>query len=423
MRYCQRCLYPENHPLGIVFDSMGVCSGCRVHEEKDSFDWGAREKRLSRLLDSFRNRTSSGYDCVVPVSGARDSYFIVHTLKRRYGMNPLLVSYNRHFNTERGIRNLSYLRTWFDCDYMQMVVSPETVKRVTRETVRKLGSIYWHVLAGQTVWPVQVAVRLKIPLVVWGAHQGLDQVGMYSHADEVEMSRKYRCEHDLLGAEAEDLMGGSEGLKEHELRPWFYPHNRELSAVGVRGIYLGNFIPWDSKSQHEAMIRDYGYESAHQQRTFDTYNDVDCQHYSGLHDWIKFAKWGYGKVSDHASREIRLRRMTREQGIELVRQYRDTPPADRQKMLSWIGFSDKEFETCIDVFRDPRVWRRDTDGNWRLQDCVTQHEVDAGVDVARLPLREHECRFVLSPSRDPEANESNYVLMARGYVDSLRVRP
>jgi N-acetyl sugar amidotransferase len=423
MKYCQRCLYPENHPLGLVFDAEGICSGCRVHEEKYELDWTQRERRLAALLDGLRNQSGSGYDCVVPVSGARDSYFIVHTLKRRYGMNPLLVSYNRHFNTERGIRNLAYLRTWFDCDYMQMVVSPRTIKRITRETLRRMGSMYWHVLAGQSVWPVQVAVRLKIPLVVWGAHQGLDQVGMFSHADEVEMSRKYRCEHDLIGVEAEDLIGGSENLRDHELRPFFYPHNRELSAVGVRGIYLGNFIPWDSKAQHEQMIRDYGYETAALQRTFDTYNDVDCQHYAGLHDWIKFAKWGYGKVSDHASREIRLRRMTREQGIDLVGRYRDVAPADKQAFLSWVEMGEGEFDALIDAHRDPRIWLRSETGAWQLLDCVSEHRRDPGAARSALELRENSCEFGLTPSRDPQADEHRYVLMARGYSDNHRVRP
>ena len=133
MRYCKRCLYPENHPLNLTFDAEGVCSGCRVHEEKDTLDWRVREGRLARILDQFRDRSGRNFDCVVPVSGARDSYFIVHTLVKRYGLKPLFVSYNRHHNTERGIRNLAYLRTNFDGDYMQQVVAPQTIKRVTRE--------------------------------------------------------------------------------------------------------------------------------------------------------------------------------------------------------------------------------------------------------------------------------------------------
>ncbi len=418
MQYCVRCLYPASHPLGLTFDSDGVCSGCRVHEEKDELDWRARGERLGRLFDDYRNRSGINYDCIVPVSGARDSYFIVHTVKNVYGMNPLLVSYNRHHNTERGIRNLAYLRTVFDCDFVQMVIAPQQVQRITRETIRRLGSMYWHVLAGQTVFPVQAAVRYKAPLIVWGVHQGCDQVGMFSHLDEIEMTRKYRCDHDLMGVEAEDIIGGSEALTEQDLKLFAYPHDKELAKVGVRGIYLSNYIRWDTKAQHEAMIARYGFETAAQQRTFDTYNDVDCLHYSGLHDQVKFLKHGYGKVTDHASREIRLRRLSRSAAIDLVRRHGAVEPADKQAFLDWVGMEAAEFDGCIDRHRHPEVWHRDQDGGWRLRHGMRDQPEDARARAAELGTIE-DCEFTITPSKDPSADESRYVLLKRGYVDGV----
>ena len=422
MRYCVRCLYPENHPLNIVLDAAGVCSGCRVHEEKDRLDWTERGAHLEALLARYRGKAPGRLDCVVPVSGARDSYFIVDLLVRRYGMNPMLVNYNRHFNTERGIRNLAYLRTHFDGDFLQSVVAPQRVKAITRETIHRMGSIYWQVLAGQTVFPVQVAVRFKIPLIVWGAHQGVDQVGMFSHLDEVEMTRKYRCEHDLMGFEAEDLVGGVEGLNESDMAPFLYPHDRELSRVGVRGIYLNNYVRWDTKAQHETMLERYGYEAAPVPRSFDTCNDVDCLHHSGLHDWVKFAKWGYGRATDHASREIRLRRMSRELGIELALAHRDVAPPDRQTFLDWVGLGAAEFEREVDRFRDPAIWER-ADGAWRLKDCIENHRDDPGVKTARLAPLESWHDFPLTLSKDPNADETQPVLLAKGYMLDQRVRP
>ena len=117
MRYCKRCLYPENHPLFLTFDGEGVCSGCRVHEEKDRLDWDERSKKLKRIFEHYKSRSGRSYDCIVPVSGGKDSYFIVHTVKNVYKMNPLLVSYNKQYNTELGIRNLANLRTVFNCDF------------------------------------------------------------------------------------------------------------------------------------------------------------------------------------------------------------------------------------------------------------------------------------------------------------------
>lgn len=416
MRYCTRCVYPANHPLNLTFDDQGVCSGCRVHEEKDQLDWHERGAMLGRLLDGYRSTTGRIYDCIVPASGARDSHFIVHTLKYVYGMNPLVVGYNRHYNTHRGIRNLSYLRTLMDVDFMAMVLSPEMLKRLTRYTLRRLGSMHWHVLAGQTVFPVQTAVKLKIPLIVWGAHQGCDQVGMFSHLNEVEMTRKYRKDHDLMGVEAEDIVADPEsGMSESDMVPFHYPHDKEIERVGVRGIYLNNYIRWDSKRQHEDMIVRYGYETAPQQRTFDTYYDVDCIHYSGLHDYIKFLKHGYGKVSDHASREIRLRRLTREQGIALVARYRDRVPTDVPAFLQWAGMTEGELFAAVDAHRDPRIWKQ-TGSGWELLDCVTRHAGDPGVDAVRLGIIE-DCEFQVTPSRLPEMNEEQSVLLAKGHVD------
>ena len=415
MRYCRRCLYPANHPLGLTFDAEGICSGCRVNEEKDRLDWGARERVLAKLFDDYRDRSGRRYDCIVPVSGARDSFFVVDQVRRRYGMTPLLVSYNRHYNTRMGIRNLAMLRTSLDGDYIQQVVQPQLARRVMRQTMHTMGSFHWHTLAGQTAFPVQVAVRMKIPLIVWGAHQGCDQVGMYSHLDEVEMTRKYRCEHDLMGYEAEDLVGREEGLTETELRPFFYPNSREIERVGVRGIYLSNYIRWDTKAQHEAMLERHGYETAAQQRTFDTYSDIDCIHYSGAHDQIKYAKWGYGKATDHACREIRLRRMTRAEGLELAHRYAAVRPHDLPRLLEFMDMSAAEFEATVDRFRDPQVWTHDAGAWTRLGEAANPNFGD-GAALGKI----EECHFIETGAKAAEPERDGYTLLHRGWVDRPR---
>ncbi|TAN45252.1 MAG: N-acetyl sugar amidotransferase [Nitrospirae bacterium] len=417
MKYCKRCLYPANHPLNITFDGYGVCSGCRVHEEKDVLDWDERKEKLEKIFSEFRSGTQKTYDCIIPVSGARDSYFIVYMVKNIFKMHPLLVTYNKHYNTKIGIRNLAYLQTIFGCDLISCTVSPERVKRITRESLRRKGSIYWHCLAGSTVFPVQTAVKLKIPLIVWGAHQGCDQTGMFSHLDEVEMTRKYRKEHDLMGMEAEDFIRDSDVVAIEDMKQYIYPHNKELESVGVRGIYLSNYIRWDSKAQHELMIEKYGYETMLQQRTFDTYNDVDCFHYSGIHDYIKFLKWGYGKVTDHASREVRLKRMTREEGISMVRKFQNIYPKDLSIFLEWLGMSENEFFGYIDKHRDPRIWQKNDCADWELKDSIVNHAGDEGVDDVRLQRKEG-CEFLLVPSKEPNEVEDNHVLIGRACVDN-----
>ena len=414
MRVCARCLYSEIHPLNITFDDTGVCSGCRIHEEKDVLDWKSRSNILKKILEGYRNKSGNNYDCIIPVSGARDSYFIVHTIKNVYGMNPLLVTYNKHYNTAVGIRNLAYLRILFDCDIMTLTVQPQRVRKITRATMRRLGSIYWHCIAGQTVFPVQTAVKFKIPLIIWGAHQGIDQVGMFSHLDEVEMTRKYRKEHDLMGLEAEDLIDEFDGITEDDIVQFKYPDDKEIERIGVRGIYLNNYIRWDTKAQHERMIDLYDYKTLPQTRTFDTYNDVDCFNYSDVHDYIKYVKFGYGKVIDHACREIRLRRITREQGIELAKRYITREPKYLDVFLDWIGMTKNSFRFIIDNHRHKHIWKRNNNWDWELtEDFLSKGCYDSALcEMARLELKEKNLEF---RTNDHDAPKNKYILIGKGH--------
>jgi N-acetyl sugar amidotransferase len=415
MKFCKRCLYREIHPLNLVLDEEGICSGCRVHEEKDILDWKTKASELELLLKQYQNLSGNNYDCIIPVSGARDSHFIVHLIKNVYKMNPLLVTYNKQYNTDVGARNLANLRIKFDCDILTLTVDPEKVKKITRATLRKMGSIYWHCIAGQTVFPVQIAVKFKIPLIIWGAHQGVDQVGMFSHLDQVEMTRKYRKEHDLMGYEAHDLIDPFDEVDEADIISYVYPSDEEIAKVGVRGIYLNHYIRWDSKAQHEQMIALYNYESAEQTRTFDTYNDVDCFNYSDVHDYLKWIKHGYGKVVDHVCREIRLRRMTREQGKELILKYVPRASQNLKHFLNWIGMTENGFHYIVDQHRNPLFWKRNTHWEWVfIENLIPQFEQEDEINLARLKPFESNCRFLLTPRGVSTDRVHEYLLMGRG---------
>ncbi|MCG8995499.1 N-acetyl sugar amidotransferase [Laribacter hongkongensis] len=382
--FCKRCLYSTAHPLGLMLDDEGICSGCRVHEEKDRLDWADRFEKLRALVEPYRDRSGTRHDCIVPVSGAQDSYYIVHLVKEKLGLNPLLVTYNKYFNTPLGIRNLANLRIRFNCDILSQNVNPLSVKRIVRTTLRRFGSIYWPILAGQTVFPVQSAVRYRIPLIIWGAHQGLEQVGMFSHEHEVEMTRRYRKDHDLMGYEADDLLSIFDDLAESDIWQYRYPDDASLEAVGVRGIYLGNYVRWDPKAQHEQMMASHGYETAGLDRTFDCYDHVDCFNYMGLHDKIKLYKHGYSRVTDHASREIRHGRLSREQGLALVKRHEQSLPRHEDYFCQWLGIKPRALQFILDQHRNRRFWQETEPGSFvfkgwsSLQPAPTAAAPDAG---------------------------------------------
>jgi len=331
----------------LVIDTQGICSGCRIHEEKDSLDWQDRWTKLERLVTEYKSHDKRNYDCIVPITGGQDSYYILHLVKEKLGLNPLLVTYNKYWNTPVGIKNLANLRIRFNCDIVIQNVNPVSVKNITRTTLRKLGSLYWHCIAGQSVFPVQTAVRYKIPLIIWGAHQGLEQVGMFSHEHEVEMTRRYRKDHDLMGYEADDLLSTFDTLSESDIWQYRYPDDHDLNSVGVRGIYLGNYVRWDPKAQHELMIEKHNYQIATFSRTFDCYDYVDCHHYMHLHDEIKMLKTGFSKVTDHACREIRHGRLTRKKGVDLVSYYQQQPISYNDLFFDWLGINKKGLEFIL----------------------------------------------------------------------------
>lgn len=365
--FCKRCLYSSYHPLGITFDDEGICSGCRIHEEKDYLDWNHRFEILKKKILPYKSKKKNNYDCIIPVTGAQDSYFIVYIAKYKLGLNPLLVNYNKYFNTPLGIKNLANLRNKFDCDIIFQNVNPNSVKKITKNVFMEHGNIYWPNLAGHTVFPVQIALKYKVPLILWGAHQGLEQVGMFSHTHNVEMTRRYRNDHDLFGLEADDLLSIDNNLKEEDIYQFRYPEHRELDKNGIRGIYLGNYIRWDPVIQHRKMIKLFKYQSSNFQRTFDCYDFVDCFNYMNLHDYLKLCKHGYSKVTDHASREIRYKRLTRDQAIDLVRKYELKAPKYLKLFCRWLDINKRSLDFVINRTRNKNFWHEIDIDKWRFK--------------------------------------------------------
>lgn len=418
MQYCKRCLYPANHPLGIYIDEDdGVCSGCRVHEEKDEINWDEKFEELGQIFDQYRDRENGFYDCVIPVSGNSDSFFIVDIVKNKYKLNPLLVTYNTQFNTKVGVRNLARLIAKLDCDHMMLTVSPDIAKKVTKIAMHKLGDMYWHVLAGTQTFPVQVATKFNIPLIVWGVNGWLDQVGMFSHHDRVEMTKKVRKEHGLRGMDAAELLDEEEGLTWKDQQPFTYPSDSQLEKSRVRGLYLGNFVRWDAQQQTEDMIKKYGYETMEQPRTFNTYETIHCWNNAGTHDYIKYLKYGYGKATDHGSRDIRLKRLTREEGIERVEKYDQVVPKESIKLfLDWVGMSGEEFYKCIEAFIDTEICSVNEAGKFIFNDTILNHINDSGVNEERLPIDGFK-EYLRTKLLEEEDSAEGYILMGRTYLD------
>jgi len=404
MEYCKRCVYPANARPGIVFDEHGVCSGCRLIESRPEIDWTSREKMLSEILLEYKTKQrarGNPYDCIVPVSGGKDSTFQVWLLRTKYKMNPLLVTYNHTFNTPLGLRNLSNLVEKMDCNLLRFTTAPGSAKRLSRYMLEKVGDITWHYHAGIMTFPAQVAVKYDIPLVVWGEEGFSELVGMHNQDDFVEFTKKKRQEHSMRGFEPEDLLEEPGcPLTPYDLAPFFYPSEEDLERVGVRGIYLSNFISWNARKQTEFIIKELGFETAQaRERTFNLYDKLEDIHANGLHDYLKFLKFGYGRATDDASTEIRHGRMSREEGIEMVMKYDHVRPSDTDVFLRAVGMTDEELLRIIEPMRDPAIWARDDKGCWHRKDHIGNHIKELGIEEVRLPLKENRGSFICTPEK------------------------
>jgi len=350
---CRACLYDSRHPFGLTFDETGLCSGCITHAEKTSLDWQARFSMLERLVQPQRARKGN-YDCVIPIRGTAEYFYVVDVVKNQLGLNPLLVAFNSQFSSTAGIQNLDLIRDTFDCDILLKTQSPKIYRKLMRETLSRFGSVHWPFLAGHTLWPVRVAVQHKIPLIVWPVHQPTEQVGMFSYLDENEMTRRSRHEHDLMCFEAQELVSGEALLRDEEVLTSMYPSDRELAAAGIRGIYLSNYLPWDRRRYSEDAVKRFDAVAADCPGTFDTYDHVDNLVYMTVHDAIKRRKLGYGRVRDHLCQEIRFGRITRSDALNIESHYSQIIAktggyaALNKMFFDWLGMNAQAFGWLLD---------------------------------------------------------------------------
>jgi hypothetical protein len=186
--------------------------------------------------------------------------------------------------------------------------------------------------------------------------------------DFVEWTYRNRLEHFGRGYDF-SYMVGREGITAAQMAAYQYPSDEQLYATGLRTIYLGNYIPWDGNANAKLMNELYGFEFGDLpfERTYRRASNLDDMHENGAHDYLKFIKFGYGRCTDHASKDIRLGALSRSEALKRVRHYDPVRPSDIERWCEYVGMSQQDFDAIADTFRDPRVWWMEG-GAWRKQD-------------------------------------------------------
>lgn len=358
MNYCKKCVYPFA-TVNLNVDDDGICSACKSAESFSELDpsfWEGREKKFKKLIGRYLKNNDSNYDCLIPVSGGKDSFYQTHLMAKEYGLKPLLMTYHGNNFLPEGDFNRDLMRHSFDADHIVWGPSIEVLKKLNKLTFKMMGDMNWQNHCGIASSPIQIAVKFKIPLIIWG-ETNWDISGMYDPDDFVEFSARVRHEHDLRGYEWYDMIK-HEGLKEKDMMWAKYPTDEEILEVGVRGLYIGNFFQWDPNRQTKLVQEKYGWKAAEKpfERTYRTMSNLDDRYENGIHDLMKFVKFGYGRASDHASKDIRTGYMSREEGIEMVKKYDAVVSSDLYYWLDYVDMTEEEFWSIADTFRDPRIW-------------------------------------------------------------------
>lgn len=365
MRYCKLCLYPETKP-DLWFDDHGICNACLNFQHRAEVDWDLRREEFLRVVEKYRSKDQSNYDCIVPVSGGKDSHYQLLRLLE-VGMTPLCVTATTDDLSPIGRRNIENMKK-LGVDYIEVTTNPVIRRRINKFTLQTIGDISWPEHVTIFTVPVRIAVQHKIPLIVWGENPQHEYGGPAASTTKNVLDRRWLEEFGgLLGLRVSDLVG-QVGIERRDLIQYTYPSDAELAQVGVTGIFLGHYFPWDGY-RNALYAQGYGFETMPQmvEGALANYENLD-NHQMGLHDYFKFLKYGFGRATDIACNHIRRGRLTRRDGLELVKRhdgkfpwtYLGKPIAD---ILGEIDMPVEEFVDICDRWTNKKLFKCDNQGN------------------------------------------------------------
>lgn len=347
IKYCTRCCVPETQE-GVQFDEMGICTACRSSEEKMHIDWTVREKQLRTILDEAKAKSGNGYDCVLPISGGKDSFFQAHVLTKVYGLKPLAVTFNQNWVSETGFYNLQRCLEVFDLDHLQFTPARGLVNRLAKKSLDAIGDACWHCHSGVGAFPLQVATRFKIPLLVWGESIA-ESAGRATYScPGTKFDRDYFTKVSAK-LTAEEMISAE--LSAKDLHPFELPTYEEIEKTGVWGIHLGDYMFWDEERQTEWIREVYGWRETEMEGAYKGYKSAECI-MSGVHDFTCYLKRGFGRSTGQASVDVRNGLLTRNEGFELIRKHDQERPDALDYYLKITGLSEAEF---YDVMREKKL--------------------------------------------------------------------
>lgn len=393
--FCARCVISNQRPNSSVefkhkesdkkqtinFDESNVCSACQFNELKNSqINWELREDNLLRLLEKYR-RSNGEYDVIVPGSGGKDSAYTSHLLKYKYGMNPLTVTWAPHKYTEIGWKNFENWIHVGGLDNVLFTPNGKLHKYLTQQAFLNLLHPFQPFIIGQRIIGPSFAAKFGVKLVMYGENQA-------EYGNAIDENKTPTMDHRFFsGGEAKDLIIGGktigELLKEdkfclNDFAPYIPPSAELLNKRGIDVHYLGYYVKWDPQECYYYAVENTGFQanSERTEGTYSKYSSIDDQ-IDMFHYYTTLIKFGIGRATYDAAQEIRNGKISRDEGVNLVKKYDlEFPNKYFKEFLSYVDISEKTFSETVDKFRSPHLWKK-VEGEWRLRHTVWNNSVES----------------------------------------------
>jgi len=370
MRYCNRCVMPDTRP-GIKFDQNGICFPCLNSERRKFIDWGKRLGELKSLCDKYRGSNGNYYDCVIAVSGGKDSHYQVYMMKEVMNMNPLLVSVDNLSWTKTGRDNFFNIRDAFRCDCISLNLSPDTARKLCRKSFEKFGSPNWYWDRAVYVYPIRMAINMGIPLIIYGENIDYEYGGGQT---EETPSALEQINNNVAKSYDWSVWLEDGEITMKDLNSCVYPSDEEIIKAKLEPVYLSYFVHWDGYNNYE-ISRKYGFKSLNdtgewnREGYIEDYDQIDAIGYL-VHPWLKYPKYGHARATDVSCYWLRNGRITREEAVKLVAEH--DSKLDRKVLedfLFFTGYTEDEFWKIVEKFYNPEIFRKE-EGKWVLKEPV-----------------------------------------------------
>ena len=368
--FCKKCVLSNQRPR-TMFNEDGVCAPCLYAEfKRTSIDWDKREKELEELCDKHRSKDGS-WDVVVPGSGGKDSSYVSVMLKEKFGMHPLTVTWASAITTDIGKQNLdAFIRSGFD----NVLGTPDgkVHQKLSQITFKEFGDNFLAFGYGQLNFPIQTAVRYKIPLVMFGEDGDVEYGGSFERYDTPKFDFDYMVKTKFTSYPPEYWK--SFGMKPEDLQRYSLPPLKEIKSNNVEVHYFSYYDFWDPQKHYDVAKKSTGFKPNPEGRSEGTYTDFASldDKTDGFHYYMAFIKFGTGRATSDAQHQIRDGVLTRDEGVDLVRQYDgEFPTRDLKEFLEYMEMDMNTLYRTIDKFRKPLIWKKIND-EWKLRQQVTK---------------------------------------------------